>query len=75
MRHSAHTLGMQSLILRFDEIDAVVRSAKPDPALWSGDASRAYDSQLEALLQDLAHLRVQLAQLPAFSLDFFGVCQ
>ena len=64
---------MQSLILRFDEINAVVQSAKPDSALWAGDASRAYEREVETLIHDLAHLRVQISQLPAFSLDVFGV--
>lgn len=64
---------MQSLILRFDEINAVVQSAKPDSALWAGDASRAYEREVETLIHDLAHLRVQISQLPAFSLDIFGV--
>ena len=64
---------MQSLILRFDEINAFVQSAKPDSALWTGDASRAYEREVETLLYDLSHLRVQLSSLPAFSLDIFGV--
>jgi hypothetical protein len=70
---SPKTFGMQSLILRFDEISAFVQSAKPDAALWAGDASRAYDREVETLLHDLTHLRVQLSNLPAFSLDLFGV--
>ena len=64
---------MQSLILRFDEINAFVHSAKPDAALWAGDASRAYELEVETLLHDLTHLRAQLSSLPAFSLDIFGV--
>lgn len=64
---------MQSLILRFDEINAQIQSATPDSSLWSGDAARAYQRELDGLVSDLTHLRVQLTNLPAFSLDVFGV--
>lgn len=55
-----------------DSLRLLVHSASPDQALWSGDAARAYAAQIDQLVQDIASLQVQLAQLPSFSLEILA---
>ncbi len=63
---------MQSLMFALDDLRLLAQTAAPDPALWSGDAARAYAAQVEQLVGDLAALQVQIAHLPSFRLDFVG---
>jgi hypothetical protein len=63
---------MQSLMFALDDLRLLAQTAAPDPALWSGDAARAYAAQVEQLVGDLAALQVQIAQLPSFRFDLAG---
>ena len=51
---------MHVLSITIREIAMQLSSAKPDPALWSGDAARAFTSSLDNLIHDLLVLGNQL---------------
>ena len=55
---------MHVLSITIQEIANQLLSAKPDPALWQGDAARAYSASIEALVHDMILLGSQLQVSP-----------
>jgi hypothetical protein len=51
---------MHVLSITIQEIANQLLSAKPDPALWQGDAARAYAANVDALVHDMLLLGQQL---------------
>lgn len=51
---------MHVLSITIREIALQLSSAKPDPALWSGDSARAFAASLDNLIHDLIALGNQL---------------
>ena len=51
---------MHVLSVTISEIANQLLTAKPDYALWNGDAARAYASSIDALVHDMLLLAQQL---------------
>jgi hypothetical protein len=51
---------MHVLAITIHEIAIGLAAARPDPALWRGDAAWAYAANLDALIHDLIALGHQL---------------
>jgi hypothetical protein len=51
---------MHVLSVTIHEIATQLLQAKPDPALWHGDAARAYSSNIDAVVHDMIMLGQQL---------------
>jgi hypothetical protein len=52
---------MHVLAITIQEIAVGLGAARPDQTLWRGDASRAFETNLESIISELISLGQQLA--------------